>query len=128
MYGNTQKQLFVAVLQKRCYQKFPKIHRKTPVLESRFKNIIFAGQFRTTASALHWPTSILHFCVFYVGLRIKVGNPVISIQRCIKETAKDLWWSFLAKIVNWKKLLIIFTKNSIIDVWQGPKYFTCINW
>ena len=47
---------------------------------------------------------------------------ILSIQswRCIQKPIKYLRWNFLRKS-KWK-LLTIFTKSSIVDVWQGSKY------
>ena len=36
-FPNSQKQLFANVLQNRCYEKFRKIHRETPVPEFLFQ-------------------------------------------------------------------------------------------
>ena len=52
-----------------------------------------------------------------------------SFQRCIKDLVKHLWWSlikhlwqrFSAKTVN-NYSRYFLQKNSIIDVWQCPKY------
>ena len=40
MNKNQQKQLFVDVLQNRCFYKFCNIHRKTPVLDSLFHKVL----------------------------------------------------------------------------------------
>ena len=40
------------------------------------------------------------------------------------EPTKILKMEFFAKIVNHWKLLIIFTKSSVLDVWVGSEYIS----
>ena len=50
----------------------------------------------------------------------------VFMQRSIQNPVKHLRWSVLQKIVNGLKLLIIFAKRSILDVWQGSKYTSTV--
>ena len=44
------------------------------------------------------------------------------------ETCQSSTMKLFPKIVNGFKPLIIFGKNSILDVWQGSKYASVLQW
>ena len=66
--NNFQKQLFAGVLENRCCQKFRKIHRKTPVLESEACNFI----------KKETPTQVLscEFCEIFENTNFHRTSPV----------------------------------------------------
>ena len=43
------------------------------------------------------------------------------LERCNQNPIRHIRWSFSRKIVNGFQSLPIFTKNSILDVWQGSE-------
>ena len=46
---------------------------------------------------------------------------MVAEQKRVKSPVKYLRWSAL-----WEKLLTIFVKRSILDVWQDPEYVTSL--
>ena len=64
---------------------------------------------------------------YFLGLICRLGTRVSSIfqthsQKSLFSTRRAFFMELFPKIVNTLKLLSIFPKKSIVDVWPGSKY------
>ena len=122
--GFIQKQPLEVFYKNKFSKKFCKMHRKIPVQESLFNELV--GQ-------RHYTSACLLFCViaftkntfewFFCSHCCNIGSTLHvtgSLHWCIEVSVKHRWSmiKFFAKIVNSWELLTISAKSFIIYNWQ----------
>ena len=71
---------------------------------------------QTLANIVAW------YCCFLVTSIVPAGRNKRQQQRRIHNPAKHLRWNVLPKVFKGSKPSIIFSKHSILDIWQCSEY------
>ena len=121
-YCYNQKQSSGAVLQKKCFYKFPKIHKKTPHLFFRTSASAYAlALFTVLPQTFVFSKAMSHIFLGWVfsELNLLTWNNRTSIFQTLSQTpifnpVEYPRQSFFSKIVNSLKPIDIFAKNATL--------------
>ena len=110
-----QKQPPEVLYEKRCSWKFPKIHRKTPLVCEIFKNTFFTEHLRTTASAFSfseaatggvlWKKVFLKISKNWPAMRVEVFYEKVVLKDFLNVIRKHLCWILFNKVVDLAPIL-----------------------
>ena len=91
-----------------------RFHEKTPSMDCNF---IANLQFKPTTLLKLYSKTVFSEYIFGIFGRATFRY-LPPLQRRIWNSIENLWWNFLAKIVQ--------PKSSIVDIWRGSKYVSAL--